>query len=442
MYIDFLLNEMKKYNEDLALVTEGNEVKYRELLEEYEIWDYKLKEFGVVNNSVVAVHGEFNKTSIGLMLALLNRGVIYVPIALSMKDIDKKLSIAEVEVYIDLEINKIIKLEKVAANPLLNHLKEEKAPGLILFSSGTTGEPKATLHNLLPMFDKYRKKGKKLNSIAFLLFDHIGGFNTVMYNIANGGVLVTVKERSVEEIASLIEKYKVDVLPTTPSFINMILFSKIYEKYSFSSLKIVSYGTEPMHESTLKAFHKVFPNVILKQTYGLSEVGIMRTQSESSDSLWLKVGGDDDHQIKIIDGILWIKSKMSMLGYLNAPSPFDDEGWLNTKDRVEVKGDYIKILGRASELINVGGEKVYPAEIESIILEIEGIKDCIVISEPSPLLGNIVCTKVVIDDNLDEQEMKLKIKKYTNEKLEKYKRPVKIYFEKETFDTERFKRKR
>lgn len=442
MDIDFLLDEMRKNYDSLALVSEGNEIKYGELLDEYEFWTQRIDEKNIVNNSIVAVRGEFNKTSIGLMLALLNKGVLYVPIALSMKDVEKKLLIAEVEIYIDLESQVIEKKDVVTKNTLLNKLKEEKAPGLILFSSGTTGEPKATLHNLSPMLDKYKKKGKRLNSIAFLLFDHIGGFNTVMYNLTNGGILVTVKERSVEEVAFLIEKYKVDVLPTTPSFINMILFSKIYEKYDFNSLKIVSYGTEPMHESTLKAFHKVFPKVSLKQTYGLSEVGIMRTQSESSDSLWLKVGGDEEHQIKIVDGILWIKSKMSMLGYLNAPSPFDDDGWLNTKDKVEVKGEYIKILGRASELINVGGEKVYPAEVESIILEIEGIKDCIVISQPSPLLGSIVCTKVVIDDNFNEQEMKLRIKKYTNERLEKYKRPVKIYFEKETFDTERFKRKR
>jgi long-chain acyl-CoA synthetase len=67
------------------------------------------------------------------------------------------------------------------------------------------------------------------------------------------------------------------------------------------------------------------------------------------------------------DGLLEIKAKSAMRGYLNAESPFTPDGWFKTGDAVEVDGEYIKILGRKSELINVGGEKVYPAEVESVI---------------------------------------------------------------------------
>ena len=263
-----------------------------------------------------------------------------------------------------------------------------------------------------------------------------------MYNISNGGLLVTLKNRSPEEVAACIEKYKLELLPTSPSFLNMVLYSHIYEKYDLSSLKIISYGTEPMPESTLKMMHEIFPDVKMKQTYGLSEVGIMRTKSESSDSLWLKVGGDEDHQIKIVDGILFIKSKMSMLGYLNAPSPFDEDGWMNTKDRVEQKGEYIRILGRESELINVGGEKVYPAEVESILLEVPGVKDAIVNKMPNPILGSVVTCKIAASETEDLVVLKKAIQKHCAEKLEKFKRPVKIEFQTDSFNTARFKRLR
>ncbi len=67
--------------------------------------------------------------------------------------------------------------------------------------------------------------------------------------------------------------------------------------------------------------------------------------------------GDDTHQIKIINDILYIKSEMAMICYLNAPSPFDKDGYFNTQDKVEIKEGNIKILGRESDIINVAGEK-------------------------------------------------------------------------------------
>lgn len=70
-----------------------------------------------------------------------------------------------------------------------------------------------------------------------------------------------------------------------------------------------------------------------------------------------------------------------MLGYLNAPSPFTDDGWFITGDSVEVNGEYLKILGRKSELINVGGEKVYPQEVENIILELGNVREVTVYGE-------------------------------------------------------------
>lgn len=438
--VDFLIDNIKIFGGDIAIVTDGKEYTYKDLLAEYKRSLSFLEQNGIYDNSIVAVRGEFSPKTIGMMLAIISKNCIYVPISTAVKEPNKYLEISETQFFID--GNKVEKSKTSPKNVILTGLIEKQWPGLVLFSSGTTGDPKAAVHNLLPMLEKYKTKGKKIRSLAFLLFDHIGGFNTVMYSISNGGLLVTLKNRSPEEVAANIEKYKLELLPTSPSFLNMILYSHIYEKYDLSSLKIISYGTEPMPESTLKMIHQTFPDVKMKQTYGLSEVGIMRTKSEASDSLWLKLGGDEDHQIKIVDGILYIKSKMSMLGYLNAPSPFDSDGWMNTKDRVEQKGDYIKILGRVSDLINIGGEKVYPAEVESVLLEVPGVKDAIVGKMPNPILGNVVTCKISPADGTDLKELKKTIQKYCAEKLEKFKRPVKIEFQTDTFNTARFKRLR
>lgn len=440
MSVQYIIDAIKSFGDDVAIITDGKECSYAELLSEYENAKKFLAENGISDNSVVALRGEFSPRTIGLMLAIIEKNCIYVPIATAVKEPGKYNEIAEVQFYI--EGDGVLKTGKEPNHEILRTLIDGKNPGLVLFSSGTTGEPKAAVHNLNPLLEKYKAGGKKIRSLAFLLFDHIGGFNTVMYNISHGGLLVTLKNRSPEEVAACIEKYRLELLPTSPSFLNMLLYSRIYEKYDLSSLKIISYGTEPMPESTLKAVHEVFPCVTIKQTYGLSEVGIMRTKSESSDSLWLKVGGDDEHQIKIVDGILYIKSKMSMLGYLNAESPFDSDGWMNTKDRVLQKGEYIKILGRESELINVGGEKVYPAEVESVLLEVDGVKDAVVHGESNAILGKVVACKISTGENSDLPALKKAIQKHCAEKLEKFKRPVKIEFQTGGFESARFKRVR
>ena len=180
--------------------------------------------------------------------------------------------------------------------------------------------------------------------------------------------------------AEAISKYKVELLPATPSFLNLLIASKMYENFDLSSLKRITYGTEVMPQSTLDRMHQTFPQVKLLQTYGLSEVGVLHSQSRGDGSTWVRVGGDG-FQTRVVDGILWIKSSYAMIGYLNAPSDFDEDGWFNTHDQVEVDGDYFRILGRETDLINIGGQKVYPAEIESIILELDNIEDVAIFGE-------------------------------------------------------------
>lgn len=262
-----------------------------------------------------------------------------------------------------------------------------------------------------------------------------------MHSLSSGSLIVTLKDRSPEEVCKLIEKYKIELLPTSPTFINMILLSRAYEQYDLSSLKIISYGTEPMPESSLKKLHEVMPEVKLKQTYGLSELGIMGTKSENSDSLFMKLGGDG-FEIKIVDDILYIRAKSAMMGYLNAPSPFDADGWFNTKDKVIVKGDYIKILGRTTDLINVGGEKVYPNEVESVLLSAEGVKDAHVYGENNPITGKVVIADVCVDEKNNNRDFIKYLRRYCAEHLERFKRPTTFHLTDKALYGERFKKKR
>src|SRR5690606_15475673 len=134
-------------------------------------------------------------------------------------------------------------------------------------------------------------------------------------------------------------------------------------------------------EYTLALLRNQLPQVRLKQTYGLSEVGIIRSRSKEDGSPWMTIGGEGV-ETKVVDGLLHIRSRTAMVGYLNAPDPFDAAGWFNTQDQVLTDGDYIRVLGRRSEIINVGGRKVYPVEVETVLLEMPELTDAVVRSEP------------------------------------------------------------
>ena len=288
---------------------------------------------------------------------------------------------------------RLTRFDRPATHEILQQLRRRAHPGLILFSSGSTGESKAAVHDIMGMLNKFKVRRHARRAITFLLYDHIGGFNTMLYQLSNGGCIVTVQNRDPDTVLAAIEKYKVELLPTSPTFINLMLLSDGHRRYDLSSLQVVTYGTEPMPESTLRRFHSSLPHINLQQTYGLSEVGILRSKSRSSDSLWVKLGGEG-FQTRVVDGILQIKAESAMLGYLNAPSPFTADGWFNTGDKVEVDGEYFRILGRQSEIINVGGQKVYPAEVESVLQEMPEIAEVSVYGEKNAIVGEIVCAAV------------------------------------------------
>lgn len=441
MNTDFLIKT--KNSAENALVWNHQFYTYKYINDKINYWSKKIIFYGIEKKSVVGLSGDYSPNTIAIFFILIRLNCIIVPFDYKQKDKnDKKFVIANIRylINVDQKDDVIVTKNKNSTNhELYEALLRSNTAGLVLFTSGTSGVPKAVVHNMATLLEKFRYKRKALRTLNFLLFDHWGGLNTMFHILSNGGVIITTNDRSPGNVCKIIEKYKIELLPISPTFLNLMLLSGAYKNYDLSSLNIISYGTEPMPESTLKTLNKILPNVKIQQTYGLIELGVMYSKSEKNDSLWVKVGGKG-YKTRIIDGILHIKAKSAMLGYLNAPSPFTDDGWFITGDNVLQKGDYIKILGRKSELINVGGEKVYPVEVESVIQELNFVDDVEVFGEKNPLVGNIVCAKVKINSNLGKRDVELKIKTHCRSKLESFKVPIKIKLIDEWIYSSRFKK--
>lgn len=441
--IDFLLDVFTKCKGEEAVVWKDRSFTYGWLNERVTRWRETIRDDHLPEGSVVAVEADFSPNSIALFLTLAEHRCVLVPLTGSVDHRREEfLEIAQVEHVFtvdDRDRVSVTPTARKADHPLYGRLRSAGNPGLVLFSSGSTGRSKAAVHDLSRLLEKFAAPRHRLRTLTFLLYDHIGGVNTMLYTLSNGGCIITVQEKSPDAVFRAVEKHRVELLPTSPTFINLILLSEAYRRYDTGSLRAITYGTEPMPESTLRRIHRVMPGVKLQQTYGLSEVGILRSRSRDSDSLWVKVGGEG-FETRVVDGVLWIRARSAMLGYLNAPDPFTGDGWFITGDQVEVDGEYIRILGRKSEIINVGGEKVYPAQVEGVLMGMEGVEDVTVIGEDNPITGQIVKARVKLSTDETGREFKRRMRAYCRGRLPGYQTPQKVELAGREMYSARFKK--
>jgi len=437
------LSKLEPFGDSDAIVFNGKTYSYTYLLQLADDWRGYLDLHGVKPGEVVTLEGEYSPQACAGLLALIDLGAINVPLT-SLPDAKREefLDVAQVEVVIKIgerQDRSCQRTQRNADHELYDQLRRGARPGLVLFSSGTSGRSKASVLDFQKVLSRYGDPKRSRRILSFLNLDHIGGVNTLLHTLSQGGAVVTVPERTPDAVFAAIAEHHVQVLPTTPTFLNMALISGAYERYSTEELELITYGTEPMPPPTLQRLKAALPNVRLKQTYGLSELGILPTRSKSDDTVWLQLGSAG-FEHKIIDGILWIRSDMAMLGYLNAPAPFDEDGFFNTQDVVETDGEYIRVLGRRSEIINVGGEKVYPSEVESVLLEVANIAEATVCGRPSPVTGMVVKATVQLAQPEDERSVIRRARKHCRERLEPYKVPAVIEISSARQHSERFKK--
>lgn len=383
------------------LIHSSGSLKFDEIAKQQPI-DLSMVDSG----DVVALIGDFDPQSIFTLLQLIDKNVVVVPLTVDTRA-QHQYFFESALVNVVIEGADVRRINHNRTHGLINALRSQNHAGLVLFSTGTTGRPKAILHDLTLFMKRFETPRPTLRTINFLLFDHIGGLNTLLHTLFNKGTVVALKSRRVEDVLATCSEYGVEVLPTTPTFLRMMLMSGLVPEMIPRSLRVITYGTERMDQPTLDALCELLPSVDFRQTFGMSELGIVRVKSEARNSLFMKVGGEGV-ETRVVDNVLEIRSQTRMLGYLNAESPFDNEGWYNTKDIVEERDGYYKVVGRTSEVINVGGLKFMASEVERVVLQYANVELAKVEAKPNPITGQHVELTVqpIMNRNLDKVDLK------------------------------------
>jgi acyl-CoA synthetase (AMP-forming)/AMP-acid ligase II len=301
---------------------------------------------------------------------------------------------------------------------------EENEPAVVIFTSGTSGRPKAVvlshralLSNLQMLLSLTRRLPQQVDETSAdvalhtgPLF-HIGGIQALLRGVTVGNTLVLPSGRfDPADALMLIERWKITRWAAVPTMISRVLDHPDVSKRDLRSLGAVTLGGAPLHSDLAERIRTGLPGARARIAtgYGLSENGGQATAASDSDTT--RRPGTSGRvlplaEVKIVaragmpDGEILIRAPTQMSGYFGEDSsPIDSEGWLSTGDLGRRDADgFIWITGRCKDLIIRGGENIAPAAVEQALLNIPGVREAAVFGVHHADLGEEVAAVVVTD---------------------------------------------
>jgi len=325
----------------------------------------------------------------------------------------------------------------------------------ILFTSGTTGKPKGVrivhrnlIHSAIrqEQYEQYfmemlglgnEEEGRKALIVA-PLFHNMALQEQLIPSLWMGNTAVLLSELSIAAFLKTVEREKVNFLVGSPAIYRILLGSEDVKKYDLSSIKIAAFGAAPMSPDLMAEMEKAFPNAKFFQGFGLTEAAISHAALdkeciEKPTSIGRPSLGCE---AKIVDGNMKelpigavgeiaVKGPVVTDGYYNNPEATRKafiDGWFLTGDLGKVDEDgFYYVVSRKKDMINRGGENVYPVEVENTICMHSKVFEVAVYGVPDRVMGEKVAASVIAvpGTTLTIEE----VKEFCKDKLARYKIP-------------------
>ena len=250
------LERLESRGDRECLVCDGRTHRYTDLLREFDSARDRIATLGIERRNVVALRADYSLQSVAALLALL---AARTTVAMLPRDraADALLADCHATALLDIDPQGHWNWTTLAASterhPLLVAIQVAGDAGIVLFTSGSTGRPKAALQSMHRFLGKFDRPGKSFRTLAFLLFDHVAGLDTLFYTLSNGGTVVVTRDRSPSAISRLIDDARVEVLSASPTFLRLLCLAGDDGERDLSSLKIITYGSEPMDPAHARA---------------------------------------------------------------------------------------------------------------------------------------------------------------------------------------------
>jgi len=352
----------------------------------------------------------------------------------------------------------------------------------LLYTSGTTGVPKGTMHShrslmtpvmaslkirelwrirpslaTMERFTKalarygerlLRAAGRPQTLLSTAGFHTPTGLEVMLQALLMGDKLVIMPRFHPQEALELIERERVTILVAVPMALSIMVGMKDLDRYDLSSLIIVGTGSAPCPPDLARQIQKRF-GCAMHIGFGTTELagGIAATSLEDSDDLQAETVGQamPGMEIKIVDdercelppgevGELACRGDSVMMGYWRAPDRtaevVDKEGWYYTGDLATIdEQGYLRIVGRKKDMIIRGGQNIYPAEIETYLAAHDKVKEVAVVGVPAPIAGERVWAFVILEEGAEMTARQ--VLDYCRVGMEVYKIPDRVRFVKD-----------
>lgn len=301
---------------------------------------------------------------------------------------------------------------------------------ITLFTSGTTGIPKKVSHNFksITRFVKISEHHQRSTWGFAYNPTHMAGIQVFFQAFLNGNSIIRLFGLGAKDIYTEITNNSITHISATPTFYRLLLPCN----ETFPSVKRITSGGEKFNEKTFKQLNQVFPNAKITNVYASTEAGTLFASHNDIFS----IRPEYESLIHIENNELLIHN--SFIG--NTETKIDE--WYKTGDIIEIvsqKPLKFRFVNRKSEMINIGGYKVNPLEVEEVILTLTGIKDVRVYSKSNSVLGNIICCDVVANSNQITESL---MRTFLQSKIQEFKIPRVIRFVEELSTTRTGKLKR
>lgn len=336
--------------------------------------------------------------------------------------LDSDINASEIDGIKEENINKseVIETVRITSMSGIVEAVQSSLSEITIFTSGTTGQPKKVIHHISSLTRAVRFGDKYRGQVWGYAYNptHMAGLQVFFQAFMNEGTFVNVFNKSRAEVYELIDKYQITHISATPTFYRLLLpFERPYE-----SLVRATLGGEKSDSHLYDSIKKIFPNAKINNVYASTEAGSLFAAKGDAfqipQSIRDKFVIDENSELLIHKSLLGSSDSFKFDGdYYHSGDLIE---WINQEEGL------FKFKSRKNELINVGGYKVNPGEVEDVINAIDGVRQSLVFGKKNSILGNILVAEVQLEDAVKLTE--LDIRKILKEQLQDFKIPRKIKF--------------
>jgi len=303
----------------------------------------------------------------------------------------------------------------------------------IIPTSGTTGEPKLVSHTLASLCRTVKSRSDAAESLTWgLLYEptRFAGLQVLLQALGGGGRVIVPTRADLVADVELLARLGCTALSATPSFWRKLAYGGLLDRLS---LRTVTLGGEAADQLIINLLASHFPSAAIRHIYASTEAGVGFSVSDRMagfPATWLnQPPAGVGLRVRQTDGMLLLKPTCADQEFVGRAEPLlGSDGWMETGDLVEQRGDRFHFLGRANGCINVGGQKVHPLSVEEVILGVPGVQAARVFGRRNPILGALVAAEVVVERGRDTSIVQDEILRACKASLARFQVPAVVSF--------------